>query len=208
VMALQMGMEIYHGIESWSVGDVEGAWAHLQSVAINVGLAGAMGGAGYGVGKIPTANLSKWSDKLTQIILPNAQTRLWMPDLGPYECDVTFGPQVKPNALGQYLVDGKTWVRIDRHVYEQTFDPAFKAWRIKHPTDSTAYQPLLKHNDGGAWPPACSVWARWKRFPVPTSACILSVTLQRFVWPIALAWQSAWICPSSQRTCCSEMPLA
>ena len=151
VMALQMGMEIYHGIESWSVGDVEGAWAHLQSVAINVGLAGAMGGAGYGVGKIPTANLSKWSDKLTQIILPNAQTRLWMPDLGPYECDVTFGPQVKPNALGQYLVDGKTWVRIDRHVYEQTFDPALKAWRIKHPTDSTAYQPLLKHNDGGAW---------------------------------------------------------
>ena len=151
VMALQMGMEIYHGIESWSVGDVDGAWAHLQSVAVNVALAGAIGGAGYGIVKIPTAKLSKWVDQLTHIVLPNAQTRLWKPDLVPYQCDVSFGPQVKPNALGQYLVDGKTWVRIDRHVYEQTFDPSLKAWRIKHPTDSTAWQPLLKHNDGGAW---------------------------------------------------------
>lgn len=163
VMALQMGMEIYHGIESWSVGDMDGAWAHVQSVAVNVALAGAMGGAGLAFAKMPTANLSKWVDKLTQVVMPNAETRLWKPDLVPYQRDVSFGPQVKPNALGQYLVDGKTWVRIDQHVYEQTFDPALKAWRIKHPTDSSAFEPLLKHNQGGAWRHSHEQPLQWPR---------------------------------------------
>ena len=27
VMALQMGAQVYHGVEAWTAGDVDGAWA-------------------------------------------------------------------------------------------------------------------------------------------------------------------------------------
>lgn len=151
VMALQMGAQVYHGVEAWTVGDVDGAWASLQTVAINVALAATMSGGGYAFGKVADGSLAKWVDHLTQIVLPGGETRLWNPDLVPYQCDPLFQPHVRPNALGQYLVDGKTYVQIDRCFYEQVFDPALNAWRIKHPADNAAYQPLLEHNQGGAW---------------------------------------------------------
>lgn len=151
VMALQMGAQVYHGVEAWTAGDVDGAWASLQAVAINVALAATMSGGGYAFGKVADGSLAKWVDHLTQIVLPGGEARLWNPDLVPYRCDPLFQPHVRPNALGQYRVDGKTYVQIDRYFYEQVFDPALNAWRVKHPADNAAYQPLLEHNHGGAW---------------------------------------------------------
>ena len=151
VMALQLGAQIYHGFEDWAIGDAEGAWANMESVAINVALAATMSGGGYAFGKVAEGSLSRWVDHLTNIILPGGEPRLWNPDLVPYQCNPLLQPQVRPNGLGQYLVDGKIYVQIDRCFYEQVFDPALNAWRIKHPADNAAYQPLLEHNQGGAW---------------------------------------------------------
>ena len=151
VMALQLGAQIYHGFEGWAIGDAEGAWANMESVAINVALAATMSGGGYAFGKVADGSLSRWVDHLTNIVLPSGEARLWNPDLVPYQCDPLLQPHVRPNGLGQYLVDGKIYVQIDRCFYEQVFDPALNAWRIKHPADNAAYQPLLEHNQGGAW---------------------------------------------------------
>ena len=163
VMALQMGMEVYHGMASWAVGDVEGAWSHLESVALNVALIGVMDGGGRLARNIASGGLSKWLDKLTQIVLPDGEPRLWQPDLVPYRCEAAFSPQVEPNALGQYRIEGKTYVRVDRHFYEQVYDPQLDAWRIKHPTDHSAYRPLLKHNNAGAWRHSHERPLQWQR---------------------------------------------
>ena len=163
VMALQMSMEVYHGIESWSIGDIDGAWSHLESVAINLAVAGVMAGIGHGISKIPTGSLSRWSDQLIPIKLRDGQTRLWKPDLTPYQCDRSLISQIKPDALGQYEVQGQRYVQVDQHVYLQTYDQALNVWRIKHPTDSEAYQPVLKHNNAGAWRHSHEQPLQWDR---------------------------------------------
>ena len=159
VMALQIAMEIYHGLESFSVGDMDGAWSHLESVAINVAMGAGIAGAGYGISKIP----AEWIAKVKSIVLPGGEIRLWKPDMVPYQADATFDPQVQPNALGQYVVDGKTWVQIDQHFYEQTLDAKTNTWRVKHPNDSEAYEPVLEHNHEGAWRFAHERPLEWER---------------------------------------------
>ncbi|MFP3516829.1 DUF6543 domain-containing protein [Pseudomonas sp. SIMBA_077] len=151
VMALQIGMEIYEGLESFNVGDMDGAWSHLESVAINVGIGAVIAGAGFGISKIPAGTFGRWAENVKAIALPGGKNRLWKPDLATYQADLTLDLPVEPDALGQYTLDGKTWVKVDGQTYEQTFDEDLKAWRVKHPTDSDAYQPVLKHNNDGAW---------------------------------------------------------
>ena len=151
VMALQIGMEVYHGFESWSVGDIEGAWAHCESVALNLAVTGVVAGAGHGASKILADSVSRWSDQLIPIKLRDGQTRLWKPDLTPYQCDPSLTAQLKPNALGQYEAEGRRYVQVDQYFYEQVRDQELNEWRIRHPTDSEAYQPELRHNNAGAW---------------------------------------------------------
>ncbi|MGY2367183.1 hypothetical protein ACW9IO_31985, partial [Pseudomonas azotoformans] len=43
VTVVQLGYEVYQGIEAWSVGDSEEAWAHLTSVIQNVAYMAALG---------------------------------------------------------------------------------------------------------------------------------------------------------------------
>ena len=150
VMALQMSMDIYQGIESWQAGDVEDAWSHVESVALNIVLSGATGVAGHlASGRLATE--SAGIDRFRQIVLPNGETRLWRPEIEAYQCQLPLNTRLEPNALGQYRADGKTWVQVGRQFYEQAFDQQLNAWRIKHPSDENAYQPILMHNHEGAW---------------------------------------------------------
>lgn len=151
VMALQIGMEVYHGIESWGVGDLEGAWAHCESVAINLAVAGVMAGAGHRISRISADRLPRWADQLIPITLRNGQTRLWKPDMTPYQCDRALIAPLAPNALGQYEVQGRLYIQVDQQVYEQALGTGQSTWTVKHPTDNAAYQPELKHNHAGAW---------------------------------------------------------
>ena len=151
VMALQISMEVYQGVESWGAGDLEGAWAHCENVAINLAVGGVMAGAGQGISKINVDALSRWADRLIPIKLRNGQARLWKPDMTPYQCDPSLIAPLAPNALGQYEVQGRLYVQVDQQLYEQARGPGQDAWTVKHPTDSEAYQPELKHNHAGAW---------------------------------------------------------
>ena len=163
VMALQMSLQVYHGIESWSVGDTEGAWSNFESVAINLAVAGVVGGIGHGISKIPPGAVSRWGDQLVSITLRDGQTRLWKPDLIPYQCDGSLISQLKPNALGQYEVQGGLYVQVDQQVYKQAHDQALNVWKVLHPTDSEAYQPVLQHNNAGAWRHSHEQPLQWER---------------------------------------------
>lgn len=151
VTAIQVGMEVYHGIESWKQGDLDAAWAHLESVALNVAFMATLAGTGVLLRRPPVIQVSKWVDGLVPVKLPSGEARLWKPDLEPYRSDVVLDPALQPNAQGQYEVDGKIYVRIGAGVYEKGFDTQLKKWRIKHPRDPEAYQPELHGNQAGAW---------------------------------------------------------
>ncbi|WP_256349586.1 NEL-type E3 ubiquitin ligase domain-containing protein [Pseudomonas sp. D8002] len=151
VTAVQLGLEVYHGIEAWKEGDIDAAWGHLESVALNVAFMAALGGSTALAGRAPKIQVSRWVDGLVPVKLPSGEARLWKPDLAPYRSEVVLAPAVKPNARGQYETGGKIYVRIGENLHEKVFDSRIRKWRIKHPENPEAYQPILEHNNAGAW---------------------------------------------------------
>ena len=149
VMAGQLLYESFEGVLEWSEGDRQAAKAHLLDVAQNLALLAVTAGAGKGLAKLVAAKATPVIENLEPVTLPDGQTRLWKPDLSGYEQTVSLPDHA--NAQGQYRVDGKTFIRIDGKAYEQAWDPAQRRWRIRHPSDASAYQPLLSHNGAGAW---------------------------------------------------------
>ncbi|NWD91200.1 hypothetical protein HX846_31145, partial [Pseudomonas sp. K5002] len=151
VTAVQLGLEVYHGIEAWKEGDMDAAWGHLESVALNVAFMAALGGSTALAGRAPKIQVSRWVDGLVPVKLPSGEARLWKPDLAPYRSEVVLAPALKPNARGQYETGGKIYVRIGENLHEKVFDSRIRKWRIKHPDNPEAYQPILEHNNAGAW---------------------------------------------------------
>lgn len=163
VMALQLAKEVYDGFESWSVGDMEGAWSHLESVAMNVAFIGVMGAAGYAFSKIPAGTIPRILKEVRQAVLPTGEIRLCKPEVHAYQVPEQVLVNSEPNALGQYHVNGKTYVRVDEHVYEQTFDQSINKWKLKHPSAQNVFEPTLEHNNAGAWRHAHEQPLEWNR---------------------------------------------
>ncbi|MHC8314553.1 NEL-type E3 ubiquitin ligase domain-containing protein [Pseudomonas sp. LB3P31] len=147
VAAVQLGNEVYQGVEAWKEGDAEEAWGHLKSVMGNVAFMAVLGAL---ASKAPPITASRFVDGMRTISTPFGELRLWNPELTGYESGVSLD-RVTPNALGQYEVGGKTFIKLEGKTYEKSYDPALKQWRIKHPTDPAAFQPVLRHNQLGAW---------------------------------------------------------
>ncbi|WCM49068.1 NEL-type E3 ubiquitin ligase domain-containing protein [Pseudomonas sp. WJP1] len=147
VTAVQLGREVYQGVEAWKEGDAEEAWGHLTSVMQNVAFMAVLGAV---ASKAPPITASRFVDGMRKVTTPFGEPRLWNPDLASYKSRVALDG-VTPNALGQYEVGDKTYIKFDGNAFEKTYDPALKQWRIKHPTDPEAYQPILQHNQLGAW---------------------------------------------------------
>ncbi|WP_411379973.1 NEL-type E3 ubiquitin ligase domain-containing protein [Pseudomonas sp. MPB26] len=159
VTALQLGYEVYQGVEAWSAGDSEEAWAHLTSVMQNVAYMAALGAV---AAKAPPILPSRFVNGMARVRSPFGKLRLWHPDLSVYKSSISL-KGLKPNALGQYKVAGKTYITLEGHSYEKIFDPAIKQWRIKHPHEIDAYQPILRHNGHGAWRHSLERPLEWQR---------------------------------------------
>ncbi|WP_448118977.1 NEL-type E3 ubiquitin ligase domain-containing protein [Pseudomonas serbica] len=147
VTAVQLTYEVYQGMQAWKEADAEEAWGHLSSVLQNVAFMAVLGAVAH---KAPPITTSRFVNGMTRIATPFGEPRLWSPDLAPYKSSVSLDG-IEPNALGQYKIGGRTYIRQEGNVYEKTFDPALQQWRIKHPSDPRAYQPVLRHNQHGAW---------------------------------------------------------
>lgn len=151
VMAGQLLYETFEGAIEWSEGDKRAAKAHLVDVAENLAQIAVMAGVGASVRRFKAARAEPLIESLDPVTLPNGQSRLWKPDLSPYESATSLDSSPGPNALGQHKVNGGTYVRVGGKVYEQVYDDKIKRWRIQHPSDATAYQPILHSNGQGAW---------------------------------------------------------
>lgn len=147
VTAVQLGREVFQGVEAWKEGDAEEAWSHFGSVMQNVAFMAVLGAV---ASKAPPITASRLVDGMRTVTTPFGEPRLWSPDLAAYKSGVVLDG-VRPNALGQYEVAGKTYIKIEGDAYEKTYDPVLKQWRIQHPSNAEAYQPVLQHNQLGAW---------------------------------------------------------
>ncbi|MBV6826956.1 NEL-type E3 ubiquitin ligase domain-containing protein [Pseudomonas sp. PD9R] len=163
VMAGQMLYESFEGSIEWSEGDREAAKAHLIDVAENLALIAVMAGVGKGVSKLTAVKPEPVVEDLEPVKLPNGASRLWKPDLKVYEREAGLVRNTIPDAQGLHRLNGRTYLRQSAKVYETTFDASLKKWRIKHPTDADAYQPILEHNGHGAWRHTLERPLKWDR---------------------------------------------
>lgn len=101
--------------------------------------------------KISSARAVPVIERLQPVTLPDGEARLWRADLRAYESAVTLPDSPGPNPAGQHVLEGQTFIRQGGKVYEQFYDESISKWRIKHPTDARAWQPVLESNGRGAW---------------------------------------------------------
>lgn len=141
--AAQICGSVFHGIEAWEEGDNAEALAQLESVLLNVAMAGAMGAGTVAL------KASGFVDAMHSIVVGD-QDLLWSASLSGYASTVEIPSSLQADTLGQYHWDGRTYARLDGTLYEQ-FQEADGTWRIRHPQDTEAYAPALAENGHGAW---------------------------------------------------------
>ncbi|HAL68131.1 MAG TPA: hypothetical protein DCP84_10690 [Pseudomonas sp.] len=148
VTACQLLGEAFEGYEAWEAGDRHLALEHIESVGINLALLGGFAAAGHA---LPRLFGKLRGTTLQEVRGSDGTFRLWNQDLAPYRCNETLPTQLRPNALGQYLHDGRYFIKMDGHLYEQRLEPSLSRWQIVHPERADAWQPPLEHNAQGAW---------------------------------------------------------
>ncbi|NER60022.1 hypothetical protein G3435_08615, partial [Pseudomonas sp. MAFF212428] len=157
VAAEQLIHSVIDGAHAWETGDRATAWAHLESVAINMAMVAGLAAVGAALPKVSPSELV---DGLLPIELPGGERRLWRVDLSPYANPVELA-DVVPDAQGLYRLAGKQYVRIDQGVYEVSQD-ANGVWRIEHGV-ADAYRPVLRSNNQGAWQAYGEQPLKWSR---------------------------------------------
>nr|WP_225777619.1 leucine-rich repeat domain-containing protein [Pseudomonas sp. Marseille-Q3773] len=148
VTACQLLGEAFEGYEAWQEGDRHLALRHLEAVGLNLALIGGFTAAAKGVPKLFNSPLM---ESLQQVRGSDGRYRLWNEDLTPYRSAVLLPENLRPNTLGQYRYEGRHFIRMDGHLFEQRFDNDLQQWRVVHPQTPDAWQPPLTHNDEGAW---------------------------------------------------------
>ncbi|POA18677.1 hypothetical protein C1886_15750 [Pseudomonas sp. FW300-N1A1] len=152
VMAAQLTDELVEGIESLAQGDTDEGFVYLMDVAQNVAQLAILSAVGAESAEpVTPLKRSPFFDTLKQVTLPNGETRLWKPDLKPYEHRETLPQGLKPDELGLLRHDGQAFVLLGDKHYAVKKDPVSGKYRIAHPDRANAYAPELNHNGHGAW---------------------------------------------------------
>lgn len=146
--AVELCWNTIEGFESLLEGDKEAAIGHFLGVAENVAMLAAFAGAGYVATKYV---LPKVISTLKKISLPDGVTRLWKPDLGPYQHDIELPALLKPDEQGLYAHDGKQWLKREEGVYSVKAPEDGQPYRLEHPSTPDGYEPPLRTNGKGAW---------------------------------------------------------
>jgi hypothetical protein len=149
--AYQIVDEVVEGI----VDLAEGRFAECAEQVINVLESVVQLGAfaaGGAIGNVARAKLSPRFEGLKPVQLANGETRLWNPDLTPYQrTDVVLAADAQPDGEGIYQHQGRRILRLDDQHFEVLDDPVTGQQRIRHPQRFDAYAPTLRHNGQGAW---------------------------------------------------------
>ncbi|OPA88883.1 hypothetical protein BFW86_17755 [Pseudomonas fluorescens] len=142
VGAMQISYELFEGLESWSDGHAQEAWAHFSTVLLGV--------AGLAVPKaLLVAKESAFVKRLARVELAGGRVRLFDSDLGAFRHSVSLPAKLKPDAQGLYAHAGENYLPVEGGHYKVA--GADNDLRLIHPNDAAQYSPRIRHNGGGAW---------------------------------------------------------
>jgi hypothetical protein len=149
--AYQLTSEVVEGIVDLAEGRLAEAGEQAIGVLESVVQLGAFA-AGAKLGIVARTKLSPFFEGLKPVQFPDGETRLWNPDLAPYEQpDLLLPRDAKPDALGIYQHQEQRILRLGDQHFEVKEDAATGQHRIQHPQRADAYAPTLQHNGHGAW---------------------------------------------------------
>lgn len=158
VTANQLLSETIEGVRELSQGDKEAGWAHITDVLENLA-------AMVALAPVFHYTVSPFIEGLKPVTLPSGKTRLWKPDLKPYELSIKLPENSKPNELGLHRYDGQDVLPMEGKHYALKKEPYPGKYRVQHPTRSDAYQPELNHNGVGAWSHEVDQPLEWGKSP-------------------------------------------
>jgi hypothetical protein len=149
--AYQLTDEVVEGIVDLAESHFAEAAEQTISVLESVVQLGAFA-AGGAIGNVARAKLSPFFEGLKPVQTADGRTRLWNPDLTPYQqSNLTLPTDARPDAQGIYQHQGQQILRLDDQLFAVRTDPVTGQHRIQHPQRPDAYTPNLRHNSHGAW---------------------------------------------------------
>ncbi|MDL5593315.1 NEL-type E3 ubiquitin ligase domain-containing protein [Bacillus subtilis] len=149
--AWQLTNEVIEGVVDLTLGHWEEAAEHVVGVVNDVLQLAAFAIGGV-IAKPLLLKLSPLIENMKAVRSFDGSTRLWHPDLKPYEQSrLTLPGGSKPDALGLHQHAGKTVLPLEGKHYAVRFDRHSGHYRVEHPSRPQAYPPRLQHNGRGAW---------------------------------------------------------
>jgi hypothetical protein len=151
VMVAQLMAEFAEGVEDWSNGDKDEASAHINSVIINFAQLALMSAGHVLPSGAAAVKPSPFVDNLKPVSMPDGSTRMWNPDLAPYEHKIALPKGSRPDDTGLHQHNGRDVLQLEDKQYVVKKDPQTGKHHVQHPTRTGAYAPQVEHNAAGAW---------------------------------------------------------
>lgn len=155
ITADQLLFETIEGARELSQGDKEAGWAHITDVVENLATMAALAPVFH-------YTVSPFIEGLKSVTLPSGKTRLWKPDLKPYERNVELPTNARPDKLGLHRHAGEDILPLEGKHYALKQAQSGQ-YRIQHSVREDAYQPELNHNGNGAWNHEMDVPLEWPK---------------------------------------------
>ncbi|SDH80561.1 NEL-type E3 ubiquitin ligase domain-containing protein [Pseudomonas abietaniphila] len=145
--------EVYHGLEDLSHDDFEQGVGHLMDAATNLAFMAALAKAGATarLPEPPPIQSNHFIADLVPVKLANGQTRLWKPDISPFQVDVVLPEGLSPDIDGVTTVNGKRYIQIEDRTYELHHEAHVNKWALKHPDPMRHVSLPLQRNGVGAF---------------------------------------------------------
>ncbi|WP_192552306.1 NEL-type E3 ubiquitin ligase domain-containing protein [Pseudomonas sp. IzPS59] len=149
--AWQLTNEVIEGVVDLTLAHWEDAAEHVVGVVNDVLQLAAFAIGGV-IAKPLLLKLSPLIENMKAVRSFDGSTRLWHPDLKPYEqSQLTLPGGSKPDVRGLHQHAGKTVLPLEGRHYAVRFDRNSGDYRVEHPSRPQAYSPRLQHNGRGAW---------------------------------------------------------
>lgn len=186
VMVAQLMAEFAEGIEDWSNGDKDEASAHINSVIINFAQLALMGAGHVMPSGAAAVKPSSFVDNLKPVSMPDGSTRMWNPDLAPYEHKIALPKGSRPDDVGLHQHNGRDVLQLEDKQYVVKKDPQTGKHRVQHPTRTGAYAPQVEHNGAGAWKTELDSPVEWDKIRVlrrlnPLASTFSDTTLEQLL---------------------------
>ena len=152
--AAQLLHEVLSGIDDWRQGDDHAAFTHVMGVAENLATMAVFAGAVH-VGrtwiapKVPEVAAQTQLAELIPVTLTDGRHHLWHPNLDEYVAVQALPADLLPETDRLYHDETRDSVVIDGRVHDLRFDDRYRQWRITHPSDTQAYEPLIEETSTG-----------------------------------------------------------